>query len=39
MINLRCGHPSVIYKEEEWKKMTLMSAGLVPRGIVFLEYA
>lgn len=34
---LRCGHPPVTYTQEQGRNITLAGAGLVPRGIIFVE--
>jgi hypothetical protein len=35
--NLLCGHPSKLYTEKDCRKVTLHHAGLVPRGVIFVE--
>jgi hypothetical protein len=35
--NLLSGHPSKLYTEQECKNLSLHHAGLVPRGVIFVE--
>jgi len=37
--NLVSGHPSKIYTEQDSENFTLHNAGLVPRGVIFVENA